>query len=83
MKSVVKNNGWYVPTIEMGMTYDGDHNQYNIEQLHHTLLGDDQLTASCARVRQKIQKRCITPRQRLEGLILVIENWHAKGCFLK
>ena len=65
------------------MTYDGNHNQYNIEQLHHTLLGDDQLTASCARVCQKFRSDCITPRQILEGLILVIEDWHAKGVFLE
>ena len=42
--------------------------------------GGDQLTA--ARVRSSQKVRCNSHRgcDRLEGLVPVVEDWHAKGC---
>ena len=50
---------------------------------HSILIGGDQLT--CARVRggQQIRENSRTGRVRLEGLIPVIEDWHARVCFMQ
>ena len=55
-----------------------------VDHFHGVLLGGDQLT--CARIRssQKIRENSPTgSAARLEGLIPVIEDWHAGVCFMQ
>ena len=54
-----------------------------LDFFHNILLGGDQLT--CARVRggQRIRENSCTGRARLEGLVPVIEDWHAKVCLMQ
>jgi len=58
------------------------------EQIYHQiLLGGDQLTVAHARGSASIRADHITHvcsrRDRLEGLLPVVEDWHAKQCLLK
>lgn len=53
-----------------------------VDHFHHILLGGDQLTAARARGAQRIRANSETKVGRLKGLIPVVGDWHAKGCFL-
>ena len=53
------------------------------EMFHQILLGGDQLTAARARGSIAARQDHITRRERLEGLLPVVEDWHAKQCLLK
>ena len=50
--------------------------------IHHILFGGDQLTV--ARIRGVIRQRqnSETSQGRMEGLVPVIEDWHAKVCLM-
>lgn len=54
-----------------------------MDYFHSILIGGDQMT--CARVRgaQSLRENSVSGRSRMEGLILVIEDWHAKVCFMQ
>ena len=77
----------YVPAMEIVGTFinstDGHTKQCKAEKVRCILLGGDQLTVSRAKGCQRIRSDSITPRERLEGLQPVIEDWHAKGVFLE
>ena len=57
------------------------------EIYHQILLGGDQLTVARARgsvaVRADHIAHVCSRRDRLEGLLPVVEDWHAKQCLLK
>lgn len=53
------------------------------EIFHQILLGGDQLTVARARVSIGARQDHVTRRKRLEGLLPVVEDWHAKQCLLK
>lgn len=44
--------------------------------------GGDQLTAARVRGSQRVRSNSQRGIHRLEGLVPVIEDWHAKGCLL-
>ena len=46
-------------------------------------VGGDQLTAERARGSQRISDNSKTGAERLEGLLPVVEDWHAKMCLLE
>jgi len=81
----------YVPATYVKEYYDlfddGCLMEVEEEMFHQILFGGDQLTA--ARARGSARTRCdhvssITSRRdRLEGLLPVAEDWHAKQCLLK
>ena len=50
--------------------------------MHHILFGGDQLTV--ARIRGVIRQRQTseTAKGRMEGLVPVVEDWHAKVCLI-
>ena len=54
-----------------------------MDYFHAILIGGDQMT--CARVRgaQGIRENSMSGRTRLEGLVPVIEDWHAKVCLMQ
>ena len=76
----------YVPAkyvTEKFSLFEGEEDlEVDDELFHQILLGGDQLTI--ARARGSIAARLdITRRERLEGLLPVVEDWHAKQCLLK
>ena len=54
-----------------------------LETLHHILIGGDQLTAERIKGAQSLRKNSTSGTGRLEGLVPVSEDWHAKVCFLQ
>lgn len=50
---------------------------------HRLLFGGDQLTAKRARAGVRIRNNSINNADRLEGLLPVAEDWHAKVVFLE
>ena len=54
---------------------------------HQILFGGDQLTVARARGSAAIRSDHVTSictrKDRLEGLVPVVEDWHAKQCLLK
>lgn len=81
----------YVPAKQVVETFDifEDGNPVEMEEcvFHQILLGGDQLTVARARGSAAIHADHIahicTSRDRLEGLLPVVEDWHAKQCLLK
>lgn len=77
----------YVPSkhvTESFSLFEGEADvEIDEEFFHQILLGGDQLTV--ARARGSIAARLdhLTRRERLEGILPVIEDWHAKQCLLK
>ena len=81
----------YVPATNVKEYYDLFDDGYLMEveeeTFHQILFGGNQLTV--ARARGSCSIRCdhvtsITSRRdRLEGLLPVVEDWHAKQCLLK
>ena len=55
----------------------------NIDHFNHILIGGDQLTCATVRGSQRIRGNSYSGRDRLEGLIPVSEDWHAKMCLMK
>lgn len=41
------------------------------------------MTAACARGSQQIRSNSTRGKERLEGLVPVVEDWHAKLCLLE
>ena len=66
---------------------DDDPIEMDEEVYHQILLGEDQLTVAYARGSVAVRADHITHvcsrRDRLEGLLPVVEDWHAKQCLLK
>lgn len=48
-----------------------------------TLVGGDQVTVARIRGAQRIRGNSETSQQRLDGILPVPEDWHAKMCFLE
>ena len=76
----------YVPSVTQHTSLllpDGsvweDDNQF----FHRILMGGDQLTVARARGSISIREDHDSNVQRLDGIIPVVEDWHAKQCLLK
>ena len=54
-----------------------------LDHFSHVLLGGDQLTAARIRGAQRIRRHSYNGKDRVEGLVPVVEDWHGKVCFLK
>lgn len=81
----------YVPAQQVVESFDvfGDSDPIEADEhiYHQILLGGDQLTVARARgsaaVRVDHMTHVCSRRDRLEGLLPVVEDWHAKQCLLK
>ncbi len=49
---------------------------------HYTFSGGDQMTASRTRSSQRIRSNSLRGKDRLEGMVPVVEDWHSKVCLL-
>ena len=56
--------------------------EVHADSFHNVLFGGDVLTAKRARGSKHIRGTSIRGKDRLEGLKAVVEDWHAKVCFL-
>ena len=52
------------------------------DDFHNILKGGDQLTVARARSSKRIRSNSLHSLDRLESLIPVFEDWHAKGCLI-
>ena len=53
------------------------------DKFHYILLGGDQLTVERARGSKRVRSNSSRGRDRLEGLLPVVEDWHSKVVLLK
>jgi len=77
----------YVPckhVVERFLLFDDDDDiEVDEENFHQILFGGDQLTVARARGSIAARQDHFTRREKLEGLMPVIEDWHAKQYLLK
>ena len=76
----------YVPTLHREEKADipGSEQQVTlrIDEFHHILFGGDQVTVARGRGAQRIRENSESASARLQGLVPVVEDWHAKQCFM-
>ena len=53
-----------------------------VDEFHHILMGRDQLTVARARGAQRIRENSESASEYLQGLIPIVEDWHAKQCLM-
>ena len=76
----------YVPTVdttERVFLPNGEEYVYNKNHMFEILIGGDQLTVSRARSAIAIRRAHDTEREKLQGLIPVIEDWHSRMTLLR
>ena len=75
----------YVPQRDENIALEFRGSSYTTKNVsvHPILFGGDQLTVARARGSIAARQDHFTRRERLEGLMPVIEDWHAKQCLLK
>ena len=86
MAQIMESLHRYVPceiTTEEFELHSGEHLSVTHSKLVHILMGGDQLTASRMRSVHDGLHNSNSSRERLEGLVPVVEDWHAKVIFLK
>ena len=76
----------YVPTvstpIELECPKSDEPTTMIKDDFHYILKGRDQLTVARARSSKRVRSNSLHPLDKLEGLIPVCEDWHAKGCLI-
>ena len=88
MVTIMENLHHYVPkevitTSESVPGAEAENDEAQVDVMHKILLGGDQLTVARARGAQRIRANSQHGAGRLEGLIPVVEDWHAKVCLLE
>lgn len=89
MIDILEHVNTYVPTQSMITTAAypnpliGSPVPIKHQLIHPLLFGGDQLTVARARGAKQIRKNSLNPSQKLEGLIPIAEDWHAKVCLLQ
>ena len=76
----------YVPSESRNEQFElpsGNELTVTYNKMLHTLIGGDQLTVARMRSVQETLQNSNSPKERLEGLIPVVEDWNAKVIFLK
>ena len=87
MVSIMSTLQQYVPIRQLSASVavpgSSDLEAIDVELLHKTLLGGDQLTVARARGAQSQRENSIHPKGQLNGFIPVVEDWHAKVCLME
>ena len=73
----------YVPTEHHTAVDESSSCEVSRDVLHKILFGGDQLTRKRAEMAKYSRKNSGTPTKKLDGLIPVCEDWHAKKIFLE
>ncbi len=82
MSDILVHMQKYVPCKPFIRTFDVEPFTQTDYQLFLTLIGGDQLTTAHARGCIKLQDNAENSLDKLSGLLPVVEDWHAKVCFL-
>ena len=86
MVDILEKLQQYVPTVRSEKTVDipGTEEQVKLldDRFHQLLFGGDQLTVARARGAQRIRANSESASARLQGLVPVCEDWHAKQCLM-
>ena len=86
MISILDSLHQYVPTLtsKESLQLPGSSESVDVttDQFHYVLFGGDMLTAKRARGGKYIRSNSERGKDRLEGLIPVVEDWHGKVCLL-
>ena len=64
----------YVPSVSSSAGSETVYKSSSDTTFHKVFPGGDQLTAA--------RGNATSPQKRLEGLVPMVEDWHAKGCLL-
>ncbi len=84
--SILEHIQQYVPTMSVETTVDlpnsSDTTSVTADYFHYLLFGGDQLTEKRAQGAQDVRSNSERGKDRLEGLLPVAEDWHAKVCLL-
>lgn len=86
MTEIMEHLHKYVPfetCAEQFQLASGEELTIASNKMHHILIGGDQLTVARIRSVQEGLLNSNSPRERMEGLVPVVEDWHAKVIFLK
>ena len=87
MVSIMSTLQQYVPIRQLSASVavpgSSDLEAIDVELLHETLLGGDQLTVTRARGAQSQRENSIHPKGQLNGFIPIVEDWHAKVCLME
>ena len=84
MRNILKEVYKYVPTVTCSSSSSGDESHESIPASSFPVLfGGDQLTTERARTVKNVLSNSDASASRLEGLIPVTEDWHAKMCLYK
>ena len=82
MISILDHLHKYVPTLTSTETVAAPHTNAPVtviaDHFHHVLFGGDMVTAKRARGAQGIRENSNRGKDRLEGLVPIVEDWHAK-----
>ena len=70
-------------TTDVPVPNSGEVRSLSEISFHRLLFGGDQLTAKRARAGVRIRNNSTNSADRLEGLLPVAEDWHAKVVFLE
>ena len=81
MVAIMNEISKYVLSIRKTQTISGEEIKYTV--LHPILFGGDQLTVQTARAAKTAMSGAEMSLERLEGLVPVIEDWHARLSLLK
>ena len=85
--SIMEHYQKYVPTKTSEEQYYDSYSNETIDlhgdSLHYLLFGGDQLTVERACGSKKIRNNSERGIERLEGLVPVVEDWHARVALLK
>ena len=87
MAEIMEHLHKYVPfetcTEQQFQLASGEELTIASNKMHHILIGGDQLTVARIRSVQEGLLNSNSPRERMEGIVPVVEDWHAKVIFLK
>ena len=85
MCSIMKNLHKYVPTRKYQKTYQLPDKDFVCDEecYHRILFGGDQLTACRSRSVQSARCNDDQPVERLDGLLPVTEDWHARMTLMR
>ena len=73
----------YVPFEDIERVDETTNEKYSSHLVHKIVFGGDQLTRKRAETAIKCRKNSSSPKMRLDGLLPVCEDWHAKKVLLE
>ena len=88
MVSILEHTHTYIPTVTTEEVIecddsDGEEIITKNDRFHHILYGGDQLTTERMRGAKNVRSNACRGKERLEGVVPMVEDWHTKVVLLK